>query len=47
MENMNYILTPDVAAAICEHYGQDINTLETWEIMELVDKALDEFLCKC
>lgn len=47
MENMNYILTPDAAAAICEHYGQDINTLETWEIMELVDKALDEFLYKC
>ena len=46
MENMNYILTPDVAAAICERYGCDINTLEMWETMELVDRALDELLYK-
>ena len=44
MENINYTLIPETAKDICEYYNVDINTLEEWEICELVDKFIDEKL---
>lgn len=44
MENIEYILTTSTAKDICEKYGKDVNTLENWEICELVDMLIDEAL---
>ena len=46
MKNINYILIHETAKDICEYYNADINTLEEWEICELVDKFIDEQLFK-
>lgn len=44
MENINFVLTHEQAKDICEHYGKDISNMEEWEIGELVDRLIDDFL---
>lgn len=44
MDNINYILTTETAKEICEYYGKNIAELDEWEIGELVDRFIDEFL---
>lgn len=44
MENIQFTLTYEQAMDICEHFGEDINTLEDWEICELLDRLIDETL---
>lgn len=46
MENINYTLVGETAKDICEYYKVDINNIEEWEICELVDRFIDEALCK-
>lgn len=35
-------LTREQANIICNHFNKDINTLEEYEIAELLDKLIDE-----
>ena len=44
MENINFVLTHEQAEDICKHYGKDIDKMEEWEIGELVDTLIDDFL---
>ena len=44
MENINFVLTYEQAKDICDHYGANIEEMENWEIGELVDKLIDDFL---
>ena len=44
MENINFILTPEQAKDICNHYGKNFDEMEEWEIGELVDRLIDDFL---
>ena len=46
MENINFILTYEQAKVICEYYGEDISVLQDWEISELLDKLIDETVCR-
>lgn len=38
---LGYVITEDQAIKICEHFNKDINTLENYEISELLDKVID------
>lgn len=29
---------------ICEHYGVEVDSMENWEICELLDRIIDEAL---
>ena len=42
--NITFILTREQAEDICKYYNKDITTMEDWEIGELLDKLIDEFL---
>lgn len=44
MENnwIDFKLTLEQATRICEYFGEDIDTLEDYEICELLDKYIDE-----
>lgn len=44
MENINFIITPEQAKGICEHYGEDIHKLADWEVEELLDRLIDDCL---
>lgn len=44
MENISFILTYEQAKDICEHYNENIAEMEEWEIGELVDRLIDDFL---
>lgn len=44
MENINYVLTYEMAKDICEYFNEDIAYLEEWEVCELVDRLIDEAL---
>ena len=44
MENINFVLTHEQAEDICKHYGKNIAELENWEIGELVDRLIDDFI---
>lgn len=44
MENIVIILTPEQAEDICKHYGKNAKELAEWEIGELVDRLIDDFL---
>jgi len=44
MNNINFVLTREQAEDICKHYGKDITKMEDWEIEELLDRLIDEFL---
>lgn len=46
MENINYILINETAKDICKYYNLNIDSLEEWEICELLDRFIDEMLCK-
>lgn len=46
MENITYTLIHETAKDICNYYNVDINSLEEWEICELVDRFIDEMLHK-
>lgn len=46
MENIEYILTASTAKDVCEKYGKDKDTLEPWEICELLDMLIDEALAR-
>lgn len=43
-ENMNFILTPEQAETICKYFGEDVNSLDDWEICELLDKVIDNLI---
>lgn len=38
---MTFHITADQADAICNHFGKDRNSLEEYEIAELLDKIID------
>lgn len=42
MKNFNFILTYEQAMDICEFYGKDVTKLAEYEILELVDKFIDD-----
>lgn len=44
MENIEFIITPDQAKDICNHYGKNIEEMQDWEIGELLDRLIDDFL---
>lgn len=44
MENIAIILTPEQAEDICKHYGKNAEEMMEWEIGELVDRLIDDFL---
>lgn len=44
MENINFILTYEQAEDICNHYGKNIEEMEGWQIGELLDALIDDFL---
>ena len=44
MENINYILTPDMAKGICKYFEKDVSELDELEISELTDKFIDTML---
>lgn len=46
MENINFILDYEQAKNICEYYGKDYLYLEDWEICELLDRLIDETVCR-
>lgn len=41
-KNMEYYITDDQQRAICEHFGEDAEKLEDYEIVELLDRLIDE-----
>lgn len=44
-EEENFILfhlTVNQAKSICNHYNKDINSLQDYEVTELLDKYIDE-----
>lgn len=44
MENITFIITPEQAKDICKHYGANIEEMQDWEIGELLDRLIDDFL---
>jgi hypothetical protein len=44
MENIVIILTPEQVKDICNHYGENVEEMMEWEIGELVDRLIDDFL---
>lgn len=44
MGNIHFILTREQAEDICKHYDYDIDTLEDFEICELLDRLIDDHL---
>ena len=39
---INFHLTREQAEAICNHYNKDLNTLDEYEVCELLDRLIDE-----
>ena len=44
MENIDFTITPEQAQDICEYFGEDFNSMEGWQIAELLDRLIDETL---
>lgn len=42
---INYIITDNVAHDVCKAFNKDIVGLDEYEICELVDIIIDEWLC--
>lgn len=38
---LGYVITQDQAEKICNHFNKDINSLENYEICELLDNIID------
>ena len=45
MENINVIITRDQLEVLGEYFNVDIDTLENYELGELVDRAIDSLVC--
>lgn len=41
---INFVLTREQAKDICEYYHKDITSMDDWEIEELLDRLIDDFL---
>ena len=41
-DNIQFLITPDQAEAICNYYNININDIEDFEISELLDTLIDE-----
>ena len=44
MGEINYTITEAQAKDICNHFGKDADTMENWEVCELLDKVIDNYL---
>lgn len=44
MNGINFLLTYEQAKDICEHYGENIENMEEWEVCELLDRLIDDTL---
>ena len=44
MRDVDYILTGEQAKGICDHYGLIFETMYDYEICELLDRLIDDFL---
>ena len=42
IENISFTLTREQAEKICNHFGEDYNDLNEYEICEYLDKIIDE-----
>ena len=40
-EETKFIFTREQQEVVCEHFGEDINKMEFWEICELLDRVID------
>lgn len=45
MESINVIITREQLEVLGEYFNVDINTLEEYELAELVDRAIDTLVC--
>lgn len=43
---INFILTKEQAEAMCEAAGKNMNDMGDYEICELLDSVIDEFVLK-
>lgn len=41
---INYILTETQMEDICKAFGKNPSNLEDWEVCELLDKIIDEYV---
>jgi len=41
-----FVLIKEQAKELCEIYGIDYETAEDWEIIELIDKAIDDCIAR-
>ena len=42
--NIEFLITPDQAETICKHFGKNKEDLLDYEIAELLDRLIDEFV---
>lgn len=43
-EGIKFILTKDQAQSICEIAGKEMNEMQDYEICEILDNIIDEFI---
>lgn len=40
----NFVFTEDQQEAVCKHYGKDKSQLDDYEICELLDRLIDDYV---
>ena len=44
MERIEFIITQDQAEILCEHFNMDINSVEQYQVCEMLDKVIDNLV---
>jgi hypothetical protein len=42
MREIKFIITTDQIQVLCDYYGKDVSTIQSWEVCEMLDELIVE-----